>query len=554
MKDQNRTLIFLALNRFLTRWPYFITDVTIPPALSFNSMDSLFHLSPSHQILINENILDLANNDQEKITLLLYGIIKLNWHFILEHVKRGKDKHPIVWQLACNLSLYNLIKNDMEFTNSFEEDVKLVNKFGFALIKPSLLNLPDNLSAEEYYSLLMNEISKMSNSSNKSSSSSKKNKNNNNNNDSQNNQNDNDIDQQPGNTSNQNQDLDQDCTDSQQNSSNQSNQPGSNSSSSSSSSSTNSNQSPNQNNNSNDMSANNSVNHNFNNNISEKSLFEHIRNLSKNKNKQQSQNQDDNDILKDLTDIVKSYNVKVNNRSVLVSRHLALHNPNIKTCMDQEFCKLNFYNYLKKTNALKPGNIPGELSEFVSKLEIRRQLPKLFDTFSAFRPSIEKRSFEKMKKRRINSNVIIAGRKYRGSRTAVIVDSSGSMTTDQLRCALGIINLRVGIDEVFVYVVDTEVHQKFRVMHRLDELEIKGRGGTDIVPAFEEALKDRPDKILIISDGEVQRWPKSVPIPVIFCYVPCPGINQNYIEDMLKTTPDWMHKCVFDDHLKNPLE
>lgn len=61
------------------------------------------------------------------------------YHVILEHIDRVADKNPKVWNIACDLSINQFIKN-------------LPDAALLPTRKP--FNLPENLSAEQYYKLI----------------------------------------------------------------------------------------------------------------------------------------------------------------------------------------------------------------------------------------------------------------------------------------------------------------------------------------------------------------------------------------------------------------
>lgn len=112
----------------------------------------------------------------------------------------------------------------------------------------------------------------------------------------------------------------------------------------------------------------------------------------------------------------------------------------------------------------------------------------------------------------------------------VVLDTSGSMGKEQLKAALnevvGILK-HTGCDNVYLLQVDAKVHgEPTKVTyHELENLVIKGRGGTSFIPAFTAAEKmtPRPDVIIYMTDG-LGNAPANPPIGIhtIWCIVPTP--------------------------------
>lgn len=557
LSNNNKRYLFTALNKFREHHPYFV-EITLSPIVSINVKEDeispipFFNtfccLSPSYQIIINEHILNKIDSDKNKVLLLLFSIIKLNYHFVLDHQERGRNKHPILWQLACNLSIYSILQHEFSFLGSeFKSSVDFLNSLGFGIIDPALLKLPEKMAAEEYYQELvkMMEDSKMDildeheiDKDNNKCNSDKKNG------DGDDNDDDGGLDSDENNSgSNENNKNDNKRCDK------------SNKGNSKDKSNEDNNEAENENK-ENDKNLNDKSGNNKDNNCKSEGNDSSDDNSENESNDQNSDSSNYEKAIK--SEKISTYKLRLSgtkSKNMILSKHMYLmDNSNVEKCMNKELSKSVFYNcYYKK--ALLPGLESSELKEFVSKLEVRDKFPKLFDTFSAFREKIQKRTFSKPKKRlgtisKFLQGVVLPGRKYVGTKVGVIIDSSGSMSNNQLRCALGIVNLRVqSKDDITVYVIDTEIHQKFKVHKMIDEIEIKGRGGTDIIPAFNECVKDKNDRILILSDGFVSAWPDKVSIPTIFCFIPPPEMNKDEIRKFLETVPDWIHKCVFDDHL-----
>jgi predicted metal-dependent peptidase len=96
---------------------------------------------------------------------------------------------------------------------------------------------------------------------------------------------------------------------------------------------------------------------------------------------------------------------------------------------------------------------------------------------------------------------------------AVVVDTSGSMSNDDLALVLGEISgvlrqcgQKNGVDAI---VCDAAVHSAKRVF-KADQITIAGRGGTDMRVGVDAALNRpiRPHAVIILTDGFTP-WPES---------------------------------------------
>jgi len=129
--------------------------------------------------------------------------------------------------------------------------------------------------------------------------------------------------------------------------------------------------------------------------------------------------------------------------------------------------------------------------------------------------------------RRPIPGIIRPGKKREGEpRIGVIIDSSGSMYMDLPKI---MVELEVMSDDGYAFDVictDGEVYGPFSFdAHDFDyrSLPLKGGGGSDMVPAFEEmkALCPEVDAIIFCTDGGID-WPseelvRSLEVPVILC-------------------------------------
>jgi predicted metal-dependent peptidase len=97
-------------------------------------------------------------------------------------------------------------------------------------------------------------------------------------------------------------------------------------------------------------------------------------------------------------------------------------------------------------------------------------------------------------------------------RVAIVVDTSGSMTEDDLRDAMGEITgvlraVGIGGNRVTVLACDADVHATRKVT-TVDQVVLAGGGGTDMRVGIEAALRgpERPHVVVVLTDGHTP-WP-----------------------------------------------
>jgi predicted metal-dependent peptidase len=113
------------------------------------------------------------------------------------------------------------------------------------------------------------------------------------------------------------------------------------------------------------------------------------------------------------------------------------------------------------------------------------------------------------------TDIVLPGRRRETQMLNVILDTSGSMTSD-MPFALGAIAdfcEATGIDEIRVVQCDTTVTSDDTVSaSELAAFDVKGYGGSDLTPAFEALARDpRVTAAICITDGEIA-YPQS-PLP-----------------------------------------
>ncbi len=153
------------------------------------------------------------------------------------------------------------------------------------------------------------------------------------------------------------------------------------------------------------------------------------------------------------------------------------------------------------------------------------------DVHDARRPS--RRSPHPVLLPRLRGNVV---------RPTVVVDTSGSMSSDDLAGAVAQIDQLLRTvstgEPIDVIACDADVHAVTRT-RRATDIDLAGGGGSDMSPGIAAAVSSDADVIVVITDGWVG-WPESRPrIPVIAALLGdhCP----------LDLVPDWISTLEIDE-------
>ena len=136
---------------------------------------------------------------------------------------------------------------------------------------------------------------------------------------------------------------------------------------------------------------------------------------------------------------------------------------------------------------------------------------------------VGERSFRRPSRRNGDPRMALPSNVAPLPRITVIVDTSGSMGSDDLGLALGMIrkvlnSFRIR-DGIKVITGDTQGQTKQLCLSNPRLIDLTGGGGTDMSKIVAEALKDRPQSqmILVCTDGWTP-WPSEAPgIPVVAC-------------------------------------
>jgi len=141
-------------------------------------------------------------------------------------------------------------------------------------------------------------------------------------------------------------------------------------------------------------------------------------------------------------------------------------------------------------------------------------------------------------------NFILPGMIGRQVRVGVIVDTSGSMGSDELAQAraelVGV--LRTSQADVWVVSCDAEATEPRHLTH-IDNLELVGGGGTDLREGFNALEPIRPEIIVALTDGYTP-WPSNAPDAEVIVVL--------IGNDDVSSTPEWAHTIpvsTADSHL-----
>ncbi len=167
------------------------------------------------------------------------------------------------------------------------------------------------------------------------------------------------------------------------------------------------------------------------------------------------------------------------------------------------------------------GSVPGNWSRWADdmlqppKVDWRSKLNQLVRDAIAYRPGAVRSTYKKMGRRQA---AIGYGRgrpmmpSYRNPipNVAVCVDTSGSMGTEELKLAVSETDgiLKALMAEVDFLAIDCHVHTTTKLRNASEiEKHLKGGGGTDFRPAFEQLRKGNgpkgpPEVVIFITDGD----------------------------------------------------
>lgn len=162
------------------------------------------------------------------------------------------------------------------------------------------------------------------------------------------------------------------------------------------------------------------------------------------------------------------------------------------------------------------GNMPGNYKDALEKI----LNPRPINWMNRFRNDLNqlrggKKQATWKKPNRRNIPMSKGSKKGPRSRIGMIIDTSGSMSNPELQLALSETDNLSRKEEVFEIQCDTGV-SSVRKRKPGDAWNVYGRGGTDLVPAFEYCEKEKYTAIICITDGGICRWPKKPKVPLIW--------------------------------------
>lgn len=111
-------------------------------------------------------------------------------------------------------------------------------------------------------------------------------------------------------------------------------------------------------------------------------------------------------------------------------------------------------------------------------------------------------------------------RRFGKPRVMVVIDTSGSMTSELLAQVAGELKTMATSHDVVVVECDAEIQRTYPFAGELRE--VRGGGGTDLRPPFEPAVLAtiRPDVVVYFTDGEGPAHGNAPHVPVLWCLTP----------------------------------
>lgn len=108
----------------------------------------------------------------------------------------------------------------------------------------------------------------------------------------------------------------------------------------------------------------------------------------------------------------------------------------------------------------------------------------------------------------------------RAGKLVFVVDTSGSMSNDELAQVMTEVNFVSRTYNVWVIDCDSKVQQAYPFKRGM-EIKVKGRGGTDMNPGLKHADKDlKADMIVCLTDGGLFRTPEETRAPQLWIITP----------------------------------
>ena len=165
----------------------------------------------------------------------------------------------------------------------------------------------------------------------------------------------------------------------------------------------------------------------------------------------------------------------------------------------------NIINKINDTNSW--GTITGDITDVIMKsLESRFNYKALFQQFRSTVIS-SSRSLTRMKPNRRFGYQAMGSKRNFTTKILVAVDTSGSISDEELSLALDFINkfFKYGITQIDTIQFDTEIKNGslHKLSNKMNKYEIHGRGGTDFNCVFKYVQEEKNfyDGVIILTDG-----------------------------------------------------
>ena len=165
----------------------------------------------------------------------------------------------------------------------------------------------------------------------------------------------------------------------------------------------------------------------------------------------------------------------------------------------------NIIDKIDKTNSW--GKLPGNLVDVIKKsIEPKFNYKAIFQQFRSTVIS-STRTITRMKPNRRFGYAVPGSKRNFTTKILIAVDTSGSISNDDLQLAFGFIKnfFKYGIARIDVIQFDTQIYSKSLVelSKAPKEFNITGRGGTDFNEVFEYSQEKNPtyDGVIIFTDG-----------------------------------------------------
>lgn len=195
--------------------------------------------------------------------------------------------------------------------------------------------------------------------------------------------------------------------------------------------------------------------------------------------------------------------------------------------------------------AQSQGDVPGYLGREVDKalrpqVDPHRKLQAAVRNCCSFSRGVGDYTFQRMPRRHLPGGIRCPAHQKAEPRIVLIIDTSGSMDSQELQKALGIVEHELRkIPEGRVHVIAGDTAKAWAAtISAASKVELKGGGGTrmDVIMEEASAMRPRPDAILVVTDGWTP-WPKQrLPQKVVVCLTEEAGV--------CNTPPEWCETIV----------